>query len=209
MKNFFSDVLRHSRQSFAPPHLFSGIVLILVSMVPAAFLLAGCQKQMGTEMQKKQQPELSARSSNATMPGAEFMNMYSGLSSQNSWELQQARAATARYRNIKNALKDGYVDIEVDVEHMGHHFLKEALLDATFDFRQPEILVYNKNDAGEQELVALEYAAPLTASPPSGYSGNDDEWTIYENALWTLHAWVWAYNPDGVFNPTNPLVHLH
>ena len=137
------------------------------------------------------------------------MNMYSGLSSQNLWELQQARAATARYRNIKNALKDGYVDIEVDVEHMGHHFLKEALLDATFDFRQPEILVYNKNDAGEQELVALEYAAPLTANPPSGYSGNDDEWTIYENALWTLHAWVWAYNPDGVFNPTNPLVHLH
>ena len=27
--------------------------------------------------------------------------------------------------------------------------------------------------------------------------------------LWLLHAWVWCYNPAGVFNPTNPLVHLH
>jgi len=24
-----------------------------------------------------------------------------------------------------------------------------------------------------------------------------------------LHAWVWAYNPDGVFNWTNAEVHLH
>jgi hypothetical protein len=21
--------------------------------------------------------------------------------------------------------------------------------------------------------------------------------------FWTLHAWVWKDNPDGVFNPTN------
>jgi hypothetical protein len=27
--------------------------------------------------------------------------------------------------------------------------------------------------------------------------------------LWLLHSWVWAYNPQGIFNPTNPMVHLH
>jgi hypothetical protein len=24
--------------------------------------------------------------------------------------------------------------------------------------------------------------------------------------FWTLHAWVWKDNPDGVFNPTNSQV---
>lgn len=139
-------------------------------------------------------------------------NFYPSLSWQTSWELQQARAATARYRNIENAKRDGYADINVIAENMGYHFMKEELLDAHFDLRKPEILVYNKLEDGLFELVAVEYAIPLnlSAQAPAGFTGDDDEWN--ENhvfGLWLLHAWVWSYNPDGVFNPTNPLVHLH
>ena len=62
------------------------------------------------------------------------------------------------------------------------------------------------------KLVAVEYAIPLDLSvnAPTGFTGNLDVWkrdTFFQ--LWLLHAWVWEYNPLGVFNPTNPLVHSH
>jgi hypothetical protein len=135
---------------------------------------------------------------------------YTGLPPQTVWELQQARAGTARYRNIDNAIRDGYVDIAVDVEHMGHHFMKTSIVDATFDIRQPEILVYNKDHDGRQVLVAVEYAIPLTNPKPEGFTGPTDDWKGDSGfPFWLLHAWVWAYNPEGVFNWTNPTVHLH
>ena len=129
-------------------------------------------------------------------------------------ELQQARAATARYRHIKNAFKDGYVDINVVVPNMGYHFMKSELTaDGVFDVRKPEILVYNKNEDGSFELGALEYAVPIDVTPdvaPEGFTGTDDVWERNTDfGLWLVHAWVWKNNPDGTFNPTNPLVIVH
>jgi hypothetical protein len=65
--------------------------------------------------------------------------------------------------------------------------------------------VYNKEENGRMKLVALEYAVPidLSTNAPSGFTGNGDAWSVYQGVLWTLHAWIWEYNPDGVFNPTN------
>jgi hypothetical protein len=141
------------------------------------------------------------------------LNNYTGLSAQTQWELQQARASTAKYRNINKAIEDGYADISVVVPNMGHHYLKSTFVDATFDYRKPEILVYNKEEDGSFELVAVEYAVPISLSPstaPTGFTGSGDVWDYYTGfGLWLLHAWVWAYNPDGVFNPTNPSVHTH
>jgi hypothetical protein len=141
---------------------------------------------------------------------SEVINYYSGLSWQTTMELQQARAATAKYRNIDNAIKDGYADIAVDVEHMGHHYMNTNLVDGTFDIRHPEILVYNRDANGKQVLVAVEYAVPLTDPMPEGFTGSQDVWNGTSGfPLWLLHAWVWAYNPDGVFNWTNEAVELH
>ena len=95
---------------------------------------------------------------------------------------------------------------------MGHHYLNPNLLDATFDPKKPEILVYQKDENENFELVAVEYAIPLVLSTnaPAGFYGNLDVWDHNTNfQLWLLHAWVWAYNPSGVFNPTNPSVHTH
>jgi hypothetical protein len=141
---------------------------------------------------------------------ANTLTMYQGLSPQTMWELQQARAATARYKNIRNAIADGYEDIAVNVENMGHHFMKKSAVDGSFDMKEPEILVYNKDENGEQQLVAVEYAIPLDNPRPEGFSGSNDVWDGNTGfGLWLLHAWVWSYNPSGVFNSTNPLVHLH
>jgi hypothetical protein len=208
MKNLFNSGLRCNRKSLAARQVLLGVThfvtLLFCSMILISFLITGCKKQYVDESANDLQ------SNNAKSSEREVFNFYNDLSSQTLWELQQARAATAIYRDIKNAIKDGYADIAVDVEGMGHHFMKSSIVDETFDIRKPEILVYNKNDDGVQELVAVEYAVPLTNPKPEGFTGSDDVWNGDSGfPFWLVHAWVWAYNPDGAFNWTNPLVHLH
>ncbi|HLO79545.1 MAG TPA: hypothetical protein VK166_01225 [Chitinophagaceae bacterium] len=175
----------------------AGVVVLF-----AGLLFSSCQKEVLKAPATVE--NLAANSS------ANTLTMYQGLSPQTMWELQQARAATARYKNIRNAIADGYEDIAVNVENMGHHFMKKSQVDAAFDMKQPEILVYNKDENGAQQLVAVEYAIPLGNPRPEGFSGSNDVWDGNTGfGLWLLHAWVWSYNPSGVFNSTNPLVHLH
>lgn len=123
-------------------------------------------------------------------------------------ELQQAKIATASYNNIENAIADGYVDINVIVPHMGYHFMKSSYVNSTFEIDKPEILVYSPNpSSGHMQLVAVEYAIPNTEPQPEGFTGNYDVWDNNSTfGLWLLHAWVWEYNPDGVFSPMNPNV---
>jgi hypothetical protein len=132
------------------------------------------------------------------------------LSRATKHELKLARKATARYHNIKNAIADGYVDIDVYFPHMGYHYLKPAILDDTFDPQRPELLVYADFGNGHPRLVALEYAVPISLSPdmpPEGFTGEADVWSRNEEfGLWTLHAWVWYHNPDGVFAAFNERV---
>lgn len=176
-----------------------------------SFMFTACDQEM-VDPQFTTSQKVSMQSEQLAASETNVLNLYPSIPSATAWELQQARAATARYRDIRNAVKDEYVDISVVTENMGYHYMKMSNVDATFDYRRPEILVYNKNHEGNFELVAVEYAIPLTLSEnaPEGFSGTDDVWD--ENhffGLWLLHAWVWSNNPDGVFHPTNPLVHLH
>ena len=123
-------------------------------------------------------------------------------------ELERAREATARYQRLDNALADGYADIDVFIPQMGYHYLKADVLDETFNPSRPELLVYWPDRHGRMHLVAVEYAVPLALSPdhpPEGFTGSADVWDRNETfQLWTLHAWVWLDNPDGVFAPFNP-----
>ena len=52
-------------------------------------------------------------------------------------------------------------------------------------------------------------AVPLSMSrkAPAGFIGQADEWDANQTfQLWTLHAWVYEFNPDGVFAPFNQRV---
>jgi hypothetical protein len=122
-------------------------------------------------------------------------------------QLENARAATARFLDVDQAEQEGYVDIGVFVPNMGWHYLKQSLLDDKFDVSNPELLVYADDPCGgKRHLVAVEYAVPLADShnAPAGFTGHADAWDVNaEFALWTLHAWIWEYNPDGVFAPLN------
>jgi hypothetical protein len=210
MKPLYSSALRCSRKSFAVNRLFQGgiysLPVFFSLFISIGLLFIACQKE-GVRTAGEDLQTINSAAANAEN---DVVSNYTGLSWQTTWQLQQARAATAKYRNIDNAIKDGYADIAVDVENMGHHFMKTAIVDGTFDIRQPEILVYNKNHDGKQELVAVEYAIPLSNPRPEGFTGSSDVWNGDSGfPFWLVHAWVWAYNPDGVFNWTNSTVHLH
>ena len=197
MKQLFFGALRH-RQSFA---LFFSSVLFI------GFLMTGCKK----ESSNAEAVEEEIQSKSSSQNGSNGFGNYTGLDPETVSELQQAKIATAKYNDFNQAIADGYVDINVIVPEMGYHYLKMDNLDATFEYDKPEILVYNKEENGRMKLVALEYAVPISLSTnaPSGFTGDNDHWSVYQGVLWTLHAWIWEYNPDGVFNATNPLIHLH
>ncbi|HSK14001.1 MAG TPA: hypothetical protein VK907_12360 [Phnomibacter sp.] len=162
--------------------------------------LFSCQKEMASTPDREDVSMLATKGN--------ILGMYSGLPSTTMWELQQARAASAKYQRLENALRDGYVDINVVIPGMGRHYLKESLVDDVFDPRMPEILVYNTVDGKDNVLVAVEYGFPIALSPghqPDGYTGDHDHWAKNEGVgMWLLHAWVWKYNPDGVFAHMNP-----
>ena len=164
--------------------------------------LAGCQTSESTVTTPPKAPEraataaVSPATSNRTSPGnAELPGA----------ELARVRLATARYHDVERAKADGYKDIGVVLPNMGRHLLVDTLLDGRFDPEHPELLVYSPVK-GREVLVAVEYAVPLglSATAPEGFAGDGDVWFADQNfKLWTLHAWVWRHNPDGMFNPTN------
>ena len=125
-------------------------------------------------------------------------------------QLDQVRNATARFLDVAQAEHEGYHDIGLFVPHMGWHYRKLSRVDGRFDPTRPEFLVYADDPCGgKRHLVAVEYVVPFSESrrAPEGFFGRADEWD--HNAdfeLWTVHAWLYEYNPDGVFAPFNPRV---
>ena len=206
MRNLLGSAKRR-RQFFASSQAASQTLLLLGATLFIGLLITACNKShvnAGTgDIQNKNNQSLRAELNG-------FGN-YTGLDPETVWQLQQAKIATAKYNSFENAIRDGYVDINVIVPEMGYHYLKMDHLNATFEYDKPEILVYNKEENGRMKLVALEYAVPidLSTNAPAGFTGNSDIWSVYQGVLWTLHAWVWEYNPEGVFHPTNPTIHVH
>lgn len=125
-------------------------------------------------------------------------------------QLEAVREATAKYLDESAAVADGYVDIHVFIPNMGWHYLKESLVDDRFEATKPELLVYADDPCGgPRKLVAVEYGVPtaLAKKAPAGFAGNADQWNVVAlTNMWMVHAWVWEWNPAGVFNPTNPRV---
>jgi hypothetical protein len=125
-------------------------------------------------------------------------------------ELAIARAATAKYHDVARAEADGYINTGDYESGEGLHYVKPSLIDGTFNPDEPEILLYapvpNEN---RLELVAVEYVVPLplSATAPSGFSGDADVWTVNnEQHVWEVTAWVWLHNSNGMFAHSNPRV---
>lgn len=128
-------------------------------------------------------------------------------------QLEAAKAATEKYRDINKAVADGFVAGSPDVPGEGIHYVNPGRLDCTFEAARPEILLYALLPGHTQhQLVALEYAIPYacmpqTGPPPGGFAGSLDVWHNDEPPpFWTLDAWLFLKNPDGVFAQGNPRI---
>ena len=128
-------------------------------------------------------------------------------------QLEAARAATLKYRDINVALAEGFVQGSPDVPGEGFHYLNPKRLDCKFVPAHPEILLYAFMPGHTQlQLVAVEYAIPYAClpadgPPPVGFAGGLDVWHNDEPVpFWTVNAWLYQKNPDGLFTLENPLV---
>lgn len=180
--------------------------LFFFSLLIVALVIAGCESETTTDnpISTQSQTEESLYSN------GDYILSKCGGNSKLRRELSIARSSTTKYRKLDRAIADGYVDINVVVQNMGYHYLKNENVDGNFDPGKPEILVYAKNRwNGKMRLVAVEYAIPNTEPKPEGFTGNDDVWENNPDfGLWLCHAWVWYHNPDGIFTDMNPRVHV-
>ena len=98
---------------------------------------------------------------------------------------------------------------------MGQHLVDQSALDGKVSLGHPEALVYEvkpgnplRQPGNRLRLVAVEYIVPSSfvnpKHPPRLLGQN-----FHLNSdldVWVLHAWVWKYNPAGVFADWNPRV---
>lgn len=88
--------------------------------------------------------------------------------------LDAAKAASARYHSVEQALAAGYVQGSPceqlpGMGGMGHHYVNPALLaDPAIDPVRPEVLLYAPKASGKLELVGIEYFAAALANTPDG-----------------------------------------
>lgn len=129
--------------------------------------------------------------------------------------LTKVRSATAHYHDVEKAEADGYIQTSPFVPGMGYHYVNPSLVDSEVIPTEPEALVYQGNPVHEdkRKLGAVEYLIPAESVESQSdldgkFPGVDgDKWHLEEEIdAWTLHAWVWYPNPEGVFHSHNPRV---
>lgn len=161
--------------------------------------------------------------------------------------LEAVREATLRFRDVEVALAEGYVRDPMDLcdtaemmgrpaEYgvMGIHYFRPDLLGIDgppnprvrgtgthTDFLEPSILIYEPQQTGSLELVAVENLVFIEAWEAAGHSAKptfqgvpfdrmaDDPQTPVDEAHmfephYDLHVWLYRENPRGMFAQFNP-----
>ena len=134
-------------------------------------------------------------------------------------ELQQVRAAVARYHSVDQAIAAGYFAAspceQSPAGAMGIHFINPALFGPGSDPRSPEVLLYLPKPDGSLELVGVEY---FQVDADQSLATYDDRPSIFGQGFdgpmlghgpgmpihYDLHVWVTEANPAGVFAQWNP-----
>jgi hypothetical protein len=90
----------------------------------------------------------------------------------------------------------------------GVHYARTSLIDSMVVMMDPEIVMYEPQQGGGQQLVGIEYIVPFDqwkATTPPTVLGEQ----LHRNealSLWVLHAWLYRDNPSGMFADWNPNV---
>jgi hypothetical protein len=140
----------------------------------------------------------------------------------NAKQLAAVRRATARFRDVREARRAGYVPprscVAEAASGMGFHYTQPKLAaDRKLRIRRPEVLLYEKR-RGRLRLTGVEY---FLADADQRLDTNDDLPRLFGRDFdgpmeghepgmplhYDLHAWVWKKNPSGTFAQFNPRVH--
>jgi hypothetical protein len=135
-------------------------------------------------------------------------------------EVDEARAAAARYASLDAALADGFVQLFDCTDHghegaMGIHYIHPKRAgDAKLVLAEPDALMYEPQPDGSRQLVAVEYlvfeADWKTDSPPTFLGQTLRRKTTVGvhpvDPFYEIHVWHWRHNPDGLFAAWNPYV---
>ena len=149
-------------------------------------------------------------------------------------QLDAIRAATEKYQDVRLALADGYEQATDVVPNMGAHFIHDdRVLDGALNVEEPEVLIYDLNEAGDWHLRGTSFVLPwpiVGDDHPEGFAGPLDNWHVHYDLCigseldsrtaqaqdcveaggefiptygWMIHAWVHDDNPLGVFSMWN------
>ena len=93
---------------------------------------------------------------------------------------------------------------------MGIHLLLQDRLDGVLVPSEPEVLLYEQRTNGSYKLIGVEYVVAGGPRPTLyGEEFADTNLARFGNPganVWTLHAWIWTPNADGMFDPWNTRV---
>lgn len=136
-------------------------------------------------------------------------------------ELQQVRAALAKYHSVELAERAGYIPTspceQSPAGAMGIHYLNPALLAPGIDPLQPEVLLYLPDRNGNLKLVGVEY---FSVAADQTMQDDSDRPSVFGQPFhgpmlghapgmpvhYDLHVWLYEANPSGVFASWNPAI---
>lgn len=136
-------------------------------------------------------------------------------------DVARARRATARFHDVRTALRAGYVPItgcvsDPEAGAMGIHLASSSLMsDRSSRIEAPELLLYLRGPGGHLRLVGVEY---WVADDDQDLATDADRPSLFGQRFsgpmlghvpgqpihFDLHAWIWRHNPAGMFASYNP-----
>ncbi|SBT88632.1 hypothetical protein GA0115233_1003154 [Streptomyces sp. DI166] len=111
--------------------------------------------------------------------------------------------ATGKYAYEPFAASGGYERTDECVPNMGYHYVNPAYLNS-LDPATPAALLYEDGKHG-RELFAVEWVVEDKGqATPELFGRKFDEGQLPGH--FTLHAWIYKHNPDGLLEGFNPKV---
>lgn len=129
--------------------------------------------------------------------------------------IQEVRAITEPYRDVKKASADGWNNvISPCVEHptlggMGFHHGRMEFFDGRTNHLEPQVLLYEPLENGGLEFIGVEYIIPFAIHSADAQAPELFGQMYHQNpnqGIWALHVWTEKENPSGRFNDWNPYV---
>jgi len=167
---------------------------------------------------------LAVLAADNALPGHEHGSTQSTHDRAPSPLIEKVRNATTRFRDIKVALGEGWVQATPCVSGpndgaMGVHFVKpERIHDGVLKADEPEMLIYEPLPGGAFRLVGVEYIVIASEwagkNPPGVPPSVDGHLTNFVGepnryalpAFYEMHVWAWEDNPNGSFSDWNSRV---